>query len=351
MALPTHPNIFTLVHVFSIISLAYSQNDTTQKRFPAILIFGDSLVDTGNNNYITTPLRANHAPYGESFPNEVPTGRFSDGKVISDFLASALALKELVPPVLDPKLTNEDILTGVCFASAGSGYHDLTNALYNSISVMKQPDILKSYVDKLKGGVGEIKAQKIIGDSMVVVVAGSNDFLVNYYGIPARRNLFGLNLYQNSLLLRVQDFVKALYDIGCRNIMVAGLPPLGCGQGPSLIFTTCLDPKNSDSQTYNIKLQELLPQIQATLPGSKLVYADIFTPFVDMVTNPVKYGFLVTTKGCCGTGTFETGPLCSPLTPVCSNPAQYVFWDSIHPTQTAAGYISQYLQTNALSQF
>lgn len=64
--------------------------------------------------------------------------------------------------------------------------------------------------------------------------------------------------------------LQALYDIGCRSIMVAGFPPLGCGQGQNLIFT-CLDPKNSDSQTYNIKLEELLPEIQAKLPGSKLV--------------------------------------------------------------------------------
>lgn len=85
------------------------------------------------------------------------------------------------------------------------GYDDLTNAVYNSIPVMKQPDILKSYIDKLKSVVGEIKAQEIIGDSMVVVVAGSNDFLINYYGNPSRRNLVGLSFYQNSLVQRVQD--------------------------------------------------------------------------------------------------------------------------------------------------
>lgn len=84
--------------------------------------------------------------------------------------------------------------------------------------------------------------------------------------------------------------LQALYDIGCRSIMVAGFPPLGCGQGQNLIFTTCLEPKNSDSQTYNIKLEELLPEIQAKLPGSKLVYANLFTLFVDMVINPIKYG-------------------------------------------------------------
>lgn len=88
------------------------------------------------------------------------------------------------------------------------GYDDLTNAVYNSIPVMKQPNNLKSYIDKLKGVVGEIQAQEIIGDSMVLVVAGSNDLFVNYYGNPSRRNQFELSRYQDLLLQRVQDFVK-----------------------------------------------------------------------------------------------------------------------------------------------
>jgi len=42
-----------------------------QQLFPAILVFGDSSVDTGNNNYytpITSLNRADHPPYGIDFP-------------------------------------------------------------------------------------------------------------------------------------------------------------------------------------------------------------------------------------------------------------------------------------------
>lgn len=37
-----------------------------------------------------------------------------------------LGIKDSMPPYLDPNLKIEDLLTGVCFASAGSGYDPLT---------------------------------------------------------------------------------------------------------------------------------------------------------------------------------------------------------------------------------
>ncbi|KAI4329039.1 hypothetical protein L6164_021346 [Bauhinia variegata] len=52
-----------------------------------LFVFGDSLFDVGNNNYINTTadMLANYPPYGETF-FEYPTGRFSDGRVIPDFI-------------------------------------------------------------------------------------------------------------------------------------------------------------------------------------------------------------------------------------------------------------------------
>lgn len=48
-------------------------------------------------------------------------------------------------------------------------------------------------------------------------------------------------------------------------------------------------------------------------------------------------GFVEATRGCCGTGTVETTVfLCNPNSPgTCSNASQYVFWDSVHPSQAA----------------
>ncbi|CAK7325971.1 unnamed protein product [Dovyalis caffra] len=71
-------------------------------KFPAILVFGDSIVDTGNNNFINTLVRGNFFPYRQNYPGQKATGRFSDGKLIPDLLSCALKIKEAVPPFLDP---------------------------------------------------------------------------------------------------------------------------------------------------------------------------------------------------------------------------------------------------------
>lgn len=56
----------------------------------SLFVFGDSLLDPGNNNYIntTTDFQANFSPYGETFFKH-PTGRFSDGRLIQDFIGES----------------------------------------------------------------------------------------------------------------------------------------------------------------------------------------------------------------------------------------------------------------------
>lgn len=63
-----------------------SSPSTAAPKVPALFAFGDSIVDTGNNNYIPTFTRSNFKPYGRDFPGHQPTGRFSDGEISMDFL-------------------------------------------------------------------------------------------------------------------------------------------------------------------------------------------------------------------------------------------------------------------------
>lgn len=190
-------------------------NATSKPLFPAILIFGDSTVDTGNNNYpLPTIFRAEHFPYGMDLPDGKANGRFSNGKLISDIIATKLNIKEFIPPFLQPNLSDQDILTGVCFASAGAGYDDLTSLSTQAIRVSEQPNMFKSYIARLKGIVGDKKAMEIINNALVVISAGPNDFILNYYDIPSRRLEYPfISGYQDFILKRLENIVRVTSKI------------------------------------------------------------------------------------------------------------------------------------------
>ena len=56
---------------------------------PAVIAFGDSIVDQGANNHLKTVVKANFAPYGKDFPGGKPTGRFSNNKTPADMIGKA----------------------------------------------------------------------------------------------------------------------------------------------------------------------------------------------------------------------------------------------------------------------
>lgn len=98
----------------------------TNAKIPAIIVFGDSSVDSGNNNYIQTIARSDFMPYGRDFAGGRPTGRFSNGRITTDFISEAAGLKPTVPAYLDPAYNISDFAVGVSFASAGTGYDNAT---------------------------------------------------------------------------------------------------------------------------------------------------------------------------------------------------------------------------------
>lgn len=57
----------------------------------ASFVFGDSLVDSGNNNYLVSLSKANYLPNGIDFlPTRQPTGRYTNGRTIADILGMGI---------------------------------------------------------------------------------------------------------------------------------------------------------------------------------------------------------------------------------------------------------------------
>ncbi|KAK3043168.1 hypothetical protein RJ639_001601 [Escallonia herrerae] len=173
------------LHFFALVVLAISatgclgrEHGHDGKRVP-FFIFGDSLFDAGNNNYINTVARANFWPYGETF-FKYPTGRFCDGRLIPDFIAEYAELP-LIPPYLQPG--NHQFNYGANFASAGAGALDETHT-GRVINLNTQLTYFEDVEKQLTQKLGDEEATQLLSEAVYLFSIGSNDYgsLVNYSG-------------------------------------------------------------------------------------------------------------------------------------------------------------------------
>ncbi|CAL4908650.1 unnamed protein product [Urochloa decumbens] len=321
---------------------------------PAVFAFGDSTVHPGNNNgMLATMVRADHAPYGRDFPGGAATGRFSDGKLITDYIVESLGIKELLPAHHDTGADVEEQATGASFASGGSGIDDLT-----AQTALVSP--FGSQISDFRGlllRIGSPRANEIANKSLYVISAGTNDVTMNYFVLPTRTGTYStIDEYSEFLIGRLQGYIQNLYDLGARKFMVAGLPPVGCLPVTKALnqlggARDCIPNQNAAAERYNAALQEMLPKLEAASPGATLAYVDVYTPLKDMVDQPQKYGFTETGRGCCGNGLPAMGILCTSILPQCLSPEQYMFFDSVHPTQATYKALADQIVQSHLPKF
>ncbi|KAH6790329.1 GDSL-like Lipase/Acylhydrolase superfamily protein [Perilla frutescens var. frutescens] len=307
----------------------------------SILIFGDSTADPGNNNYMRTPFKSNFWPYGKDFTNHTATGSY-------------VGVKDSVPPYLDPSLSIQELITGVSFASAGSGFDPLTPTISNVIPLSGQLNYLKEYKGKVEAAIGKEKAKEVIRNALFLVSAGTNDFVINYFTIPIRRQSYTIQSYINFVVKGVRQFLQELFDQGARRIGVVGLPPMGCLPIVITLFADnpflkrdCIANFSSIARDFNQILQTELNamqlQVEEAASGASIAYLDAYSPLEEM-TSGHKYGFDVVSSGCCGTGMVEAAFMCNSNSRVCDDATKYVFWDSIHPTQKSYELLFQALR-------
>ncbi|XP_043709195.1 uncharacterized protein LOC122658342 [Telopea speciosissima] len=318
---------------------------------PAVFGFGDSIIDPGNNNNIGTVVKCNFHPYGKDFVGGIPTGRFCNGKVPTDFFVGDLGIKEYLPAYLDPTLGPQDLLTGVSFASGGAGYDPLTSKIASVLSFSDQLKLFKEYIEKLKMIAGEERAKTIIAKSLYIIVAGSDDIANTYFPTPFRKN-YDVSSYTDLMLRSALNFIQELYNLGARTMAVLDVPPIGCVPSQRTIAggteRNCAEKYNQAALLFNSKLSSQIDSLDKKLPRSKIVAVEIYKPLLDIIQNPNSYGFEEVRDGCCGTGKIEVSILCNDLVPVtCPDDTKYLFWDSYHPTQS--GY--RVLTTSILQKY
>ncbi|XVF74482.1 hypothetical protein PTKIN_Ptkin13bG0113900 [Pterospermum kingtungense] len=330
-----------LLFTFASLSRGYAQESTTL--VPAIISFGDSVVDVGNNDYLLATFKANYPPYGVDFTNHKPTGRFCNGKMPNDIVAETLGFTTYPPAYLSPEASGKNLLIGANFASAGSGYDDKASMRNHAITLTQQVKYFKEYKAKLAKVAGSSKSASIIKDALYLLGTGSGDFLHNYYVNPSLNHAYTPDQYGSFLIGKFTSFVQNLYGLGARKIGVTSLPPLGCLPLARTFFgyqeKGCVSGFNTDAQQFNRKLNSTAAKLRKQHPDLKIVVFDIFTTLYDIVKSPSNYGFVEARRGCCETGTAQTtvtATLCKSKTPkTCFNATQFVFWDGVHPSLAA----------------
>ncbi|XP_015902173.4 GDSL esterase/lipase 5 [Ziziphus jujuba] len=307
----------------------------------AFFIFGDSFLDSGNNNYInsTTLDQANFWPYGETY-FKFPTGRFSDGRLVSDFIAEYANLP-LIPPFLQP--TFHHYYDGVNFASAGAGalVETFQGSVIDLRTQLKYYEKVETWL-RNKLGNNNVEVKAMLSGGVYLFSIGTNDYTSLFLTNSTILNSYSKSEYIGMVIGNITNVIKEIHARGGRKFGFINLPEVGCLPGLRIIKPdnngSCLEEASSLTKLHNKALSKLLIKLENQLEGFKYSLYDLNSNLRKRMKHPRRYGFKEGKEACCGTGQFRGVFSCGGKRIVkefdlCENPNEYVFWDSFHLTE------------------
>ncbi|GJN38157.1 hypothetical protein PR202_gb27173 [Eleusine coracana subsp. coracana] len=338
------------------------EEDSRRSSYDAIFSFGDSFADTGNKPIAfamnSVPVTVMRPPYGTTFFGH-PTGRTTDGRVILDLVADGLGLP-FVPPSLAP---NSSFLHGANFAVAGATTLDAE--FYHSRDIPggggKFPintslNVQMEWFESLKPSLcsnanGECK--EFFGRSLFFV----GEFGVNDYHLSLKKLTLQQirSLVVPNVITTISTAIERLIvEHGARTVVVPGVIPSGCSPPVLTFFSDRAGPADYDSRTgclkeinelgthHNSLLKDALSELRARHHRhASIVYADFFSPIMEMVQSPREFGFrdevLMVCCGGPGRYNYNDSVVCGdPDATPCENPSASLYFDGVHLTE--AGY-------------
>ncbi|KAK9292345.1 hypothetical protein L1049_020311 [Liquidambar formosana] len=312
----------------------------------AFFVFGDSLVDNGNNNYLATIARADAPPYGIDYPTHRPTGRFSNGLNIPDLISEQIG-SESTLPYLSPELTGERLLVGANFASAGIGILNDTGIQFvNIIRISHQLELFQQYQQRVSALIGDEQTQRLVNEALVLITLGGNDFVNNYYLVPfsARSRQFTIDDYVPYLISEYRKILVRLYELGARRVLVTGTGPIGCAPAELAQRSRngeCAEDLQHAASLFNPQLTKMINGLNSEIGADLFTAANTNAMTFDYIRNPSAYGFVSSKVACCGQGPYNGLGLCTVVSNLCPNRDAYAFWDAFHPSERASRIIVQ----------
>ncbi|KAM7514847.1 hypothetical protein LguiA_004430 [Lonicera macranthoides] len=338
----------TFLLLLVISTLTISQNVAALKdcNFPAIYNFGDSNSDTGAFSAVILWLPL---PYGETY-FRAQSGRVSDGRLITDFLANNLGLPFLSAYV---DSIGANFTYGANFAVAGSSILPLAQPLpagflpiYLPIQLSEFSQFInRSQMIRSQGGVFEslLPTAETFSKALYTIDIGQNDLGA---AILNGSTVEQINAMVPSLINTTSLQVEALYRAGARSFWIHNTGPIGCLAFilSGVMITPdqkdnagCARQFNGVAQYFNSRLKEQVVLLRERLPLAAITYVDIYSIKYSFFSQPQQYGFVQPLRVCCGSGgiyNYNRSILCGTVQS-CSNPSQKVVWDGVHYTEAA----------------
>ena len=271
--------------------------------YTSILVFGDSLSDTGNDAHLT------QSQFGVRVPSPLfgyTDGRFTDGTdtapaatlysgVWIEQLAATFPAKPAVTASLDGG-TNY----AYGFAFTGTGTSALTLAANISVNVDNVGQQVTDYLTA---------HPTVPANTLVVVWGGANDVL-NATSTTAITTAAAAEL----------TAIQRLITAGATDILIANLPPLG--DIPRFNTTANAPTVTAGSQAFNASLAAGIAALPAANSGKTLNLKpfDVYSLFSSVIAAPSANALINVTGKSQGDLTI--------------NPDRYFFWDDLHPTTT-----------------
>jgi len=293
-----------LLHIIPALIFTFAVVVAQAQDYTSIVVFGDSLSDTGNVAHLT------QAKYRVRVPSPVADytdGRFTDGTdtvpaahnyfgVWIEQLAAMLPAKPVIKNSLDG---GTDYSYG--FATTAGGTSLFTFGPSDSLSVNVN-NIGRQITDYLA------KHPKIDKKTLFVVWGGANDIL----SATSTDDVLKAAVDQS---LNVQRLINA----GASQFIIPNLPPLGAIPRLNSSPVTSI-PATQASILYNATLAAGLAILRDFNPGRHidLFQLDVFSLFTQIIASPPSYALVNVTDSSQGIYTI--------------NPDTYLFWDDLHPT-------------------
>ncbi|XP_057442692.1 GDSL esterase/lipase ENOD8-like [Lotus japonicus] len=337
--------------------------------FPAIFNLGASNSDTGGLGAAFGELKSPKSPNGETYFHR-PSGRFSDGRIILDFIAESFGLPH-VHSYLNSLGANYS--QGANFATYSSTIRIpesiVPNGKFSPFSLGVQVAQLKDFIPNTKfirsqGGIFAtlMPKEEYFSKALYTFDIGQNDLTAGFVskGLP--------HLVRASVPDIVNTFsahIKDIYNLGARSFWIHNTGPIGCFP---FILTTfkvtlkdrygCSKPHNEVAQYFNQKLKEAVVQLRQELPQAAITYVDVYSIKYSFVSDPKKYGFEQPLVACCGNGgfyNFNNKVSCGGTMDngnhvgACEKPSTRPIWDGIHYTEAANKIVFDQISSGAFT--